>query len=538
MARCELLVMAEKKENGVSKQQPTSPTLGRQDRLLLYATVATTGAAVMMLELLGTRIIGPFYGVSLYVWSSLISVALIALSLGYYLGGVVADRETSFRLSYAIAFAGLSAVAIPFISRPILLWTNDLGMRGGAFTSALLLFTVPLTFLGMVGPQVIKMATLRREGVGMAAGSVFAISTVGSVVGTLLLGFYLLPELGSRVILFGVSAALGLLAVVVALYERRWGYDALSKVAVIAIAIAVGLWSKAGEAPPVHRDYRLVYEAESHYGWVRVIDDRARRVRWMLSDASVISAMRLDTRGVVLLYQQIVATLPHLRPEGKDALLVGLGGGYIAMALKGLGVVTDAVEIDPVVAQAAREYFLYDPPGKLLVGDGRYQIRKLDKRYDFIIHDCFTGGSVPSHLLSVEMLRDLDRLLAADGVLVLNFVGFTKAPDSAAAEAVYRTLGEVFAHRRALVSLPGENFNDFVFLASHQPISLEVDAEVLAPDGETSLSAWLAEREQVVADGGALITDDFNPLEKLQVSKAEYYRKILLERMGPMLLAF
>ena len=315
----------------MSEQQLASPTLGRGGLLLLYATVATTGAAVMMLELLGTRIIGPYYGVSLYVWSSLISVALIALSLGYYLGGVLADRQPRFRLSYAIAIAGLSAVAIPFISRPILLWTNDLGMRGGAFTSALLLFTVPLTFLGMVGPQVIKMATLRREGVGVAAGTVFAISTVGSVVGTLLLGFYLLPELGSRAILFGVSAVLGLLAVVVAFYDLRRGFDAVGKVALIAAAIGAGLWLKVDEAPLASNDYRLVHEAESHYGWVRVIDDRARRVRWMLSDASVISAMRLDTRGVVLLYQQIVSTLPHLRPEGKDALLVGLGGGHIAM---------------------------------------------------------------------------------------------------------------------------------------------------------------------------------------------------------------
>lgn len=286
----------------MSEQQPTSSTLGRGDRVLLYATVATTGAAVMMLELLGTRIIGPFYGVSLYVWSSLISVALIALSLGYYLGGVVADRQTGFRLSYAIALAGLSAVAIPFLSRPVMLLTNDLGMRGGAFVSALLLFTVPLTFLGMVGPQVIKMATLRREGVGMATGSVFAISTVGSVVGTLLLGFYLLPELGSRAVLYGVSAVLCLLAVIVALYEKRLGFDALGKVVIIGLVTGAGLWLKVDEAPLVSKDYRLVHEAESHYGWVRVIDDRARRVRWMLSDASVISAMRLDTRGVVLLY--------------------------------------------------------------------------------------------------------------------------------------------------------------------------------------------------------------------------------------------
>ena len=144
-------------------EEKTTGALGGADRALLYGTGATTGAAVMMLELLGTRIIGPFYGVSLYVWSSLISVALIALSLGYYLGGVIADRETGFRLSYAIALAGLTAALIPFISRPVLLWTDDLGMRGGAFASALLLFTAPLTLLGMVGPQVIKMATVRRE---------------------------------------------------------------------------------------------------------------------------------------------------------------------------------------------------------------------------------------------------------------------------------------------------------------------------------------------------------------------------------------
>ena len=318
----------------MSKDETENSVLGRQDRLLLYGTVATTGAAVMMLELLGTRIIGPFYGVSLYVWSSLISVALIALSLGYYLGGMVADRGTRFRLSYAIALAGLATAAIPFLSRPILLWTDALGMRGGAFVSALLLFTVPLTLLGMVGPQVIKMATLRREGVGMAAGTVYAISTVGSVIGTLLLGFFLLPELGSRVILYSVSMALVLLAALVALYERRRGFDSLGKVVLVGIVTGAGLWLKPGGAPSASGDYRLVHEEESHYGWVRIIDDRERRVRWMLSDASVISALRLDTKDTVLMYQQIISQLPHLHPRGQNALLVGLGGGHIAMALE------------------------------------------------------------------------------------------------------------------------------------------------------------------------------------------------------------
>ena len=168
------------------------------DRLLLYGTVTISGAAVMMLELLGTRIIGPFYGVSLYVWSSLISVALIALALGYYLGGLVADKQTRFRLSYAIALAGLTTACDSARQPPDLAVDQRSGpARRGPLPVPCCFFALPLTCLGMVGPQVIELAARRRAGVGMAAGSVFAVSTVGSVVGTLLLGFFLLPALGS-----------------------------------------------------------------------------------------------------------------------------------------------------------------------------------------------------------------------------------------------------------------------------------------------------------------------------------------------------
>ena len=149
--------------------------------LLLYMTVAVTGAAVMILELLGTRIIAPFYGASLYVWSSLIAVTLIALAAGYFLGGYLADRAPSIRLGHIIAFAALTTLAIPFCSGPILRITNPLGLRLGAFTSALLLFTLPLTALAMVGPYAIKQAARDLRDIGTLAGSVYAVSTIGSV---------------------------------------------------------------------------------------------------------------------------------------------------------------------------------------------------------------------------------------------------------------------------------------------------------------------------------------------------------------------
>ena len=510
----------------------------RQATWVLYATVSVTGAAVMMLELLGTRIIGPFYGVSLFVWSSLISVTLIALALGYYLGGWLADRTTRFRLSHQIALAALFAAMIPLISTTVFSWTNALGVRWGAFASALLLFTLPLTFLGMVGPQVIKLAARRLEGVGTTSGSVYAISTVGSVVGTLLLGFFLLPSVGSRAVLYGVSAVLMAVAVGLAIHERRkLGTSSLGAVLLIAALGAGALYPSAGTAAVRSKDFEVLYETESMYGWVRVIDDRVKKMRWMLSDSSVISALWLESGQSPLLYHRILETLPHFRPEGKKALLIGLGGGHIARELHKAGIITDALEIDPVVAAMAKRYFGFEPPGELIVGDARYEIRRLKGKYDFIIHDCFTGGAVPAHLLSVEMLRDLQSLLEEGGILALNFVGFAQGE---AAAAVYRTIGAVFPHRRTLVSLPGEDFNDFVFLASMQPIVLDAAAaDEPAPRGQGRLAEWLQDRQvEIRQEPGFVITDDFNPLESMQVRKAEVYRELLVQRIGAAMLTW
>ena len=203
--------------------QNNSETRASAGTTVLYGTVTITGAAVMILELLGTRIIGPFYGVSLYVWSSLIAVTLIALALGYFIGGHCADRFPGIRLGHVILFSALATMLIPFLSGPVLLLTNSLDLRAGAFVSALLLFTLPLTALAMVGPYVIKHATRDLSGVGTASGTVYAVSTIGSVAGTLLLGFYLLPLFGTRAILLSLSLLLTTLGVFVTWHERATG---------------------------------------------------------------------------------------------------------------------------------------------------------------------------------------------------------------------------------------------------------------------------------------------------------------------------
>lgn len=500
-------------------------------RIGLFATVFITGAAVMVIELLGTRIIAPFYGASLYVWSSLISITMIALSLGYFIGGRWADRAKRSGLALVIAAAGLLTLIIPWLARPILLATDPLGLRAGAFTSAFALFLPSLTMLGMVSPFAIKLYTTRMDGVGSSAGSIYAVSTVGSVVGTLLLGFFMFPVLGSREILVGMGAILLILALAIAWFETRiFGYRAFLPCLLLTIlGFCLAPKIVAAGHHTGNPKFKIQSERESLYGWVRVIDHTANDLRILTSDASAIGAATISDGVNRLTYQNVVDLLPAMVPNMTKALVIGLGAGKMANALHDhYGITADTLEIDPAVADAATDYFGFKPSGKNIIGDARYEIRHLQGPYDLIIHDCFTGGSEPSHLLTVETLKQIRGLLSENGIMALNFVAFYDEGHNPSLTSVSRTIEQVFPYQTFLISEPGENFNDFIFLATNQPLDLN------APGLRAEQIAWLKERNRPLDNrSGTLISDNFNPLEHLQMAKAENYRRIIVDSFGP-----
>jgi len=503
--------------------------------VLALLTATITGAAVMMLELLGTRVIGPFYGVSMFVWSSLITVTMISLAVGYFVGGRLADRGR-LDLSMVLIVAGIAIAAVPLLRGPVLTLTNPLGLRAGALLSALLLFFLPLTLLAMVGPYVVKLLAIRPDRVGSVSGAVMALSTAGSVAGTLALGFFLLPLVGTRAILHAIAALLvaggiGLRVWLRAPSERPPAPPAVLVLLCLAAAALLAAGRSQEERPA---GYRLVYESESVHGKVRVLDDQERGVRWMLSDASTISAARIGDERPLFPYLSLLEGLPHYRPEGRTALVVGLGAGYLPMALAAHGVLTDAIEIDPAVAHAARTYFPWKPPRRLIVGDARYELARLPDRYDFIIHDCFTGGSIPAHVLSAEMLRDVREHLTPGGVLALNFFGFNRGAEASALEAVVATVRSLFPHHRVLTTAPEGNPIDNIILASEQPLTATAHAGPcsLSPAALAFLERADALQVALTRGGGFVITDDFNPLETLQIPKAEAYRDMLAKRLG------
>lgn len=506
--------------------QPSSHILGKT---WLYCTVFLTGAAVMVIELLGTRLIAPFYGASLYVWTSLIAVTLIALALGYYVGGIWADRSRS-GLSFIIAAAGLLTLIIPWLTEPVLLTTDPLGLRLGSFISTLILFSPSLIMLGMVGPFAVKLSTSALANVGASTGSIYAVSTVGSVIGTLFLGFYLFPLVGSREIFIGLGIALLLLAMIVAIIERNY----LKSVMVMAptallVIVSAGLYPQIANSGIAESSDALQtrFERESLYGWVRVIDKPKENIRLLTVDASTIGAASISHGENLLTYQKIVTRIPALAPNLNNALLIGQGAGHMAMALKDYGIVTDTLEIDPAVAEAANDYFGFTPTGRTIIGDARYEIRQLKGPYDLIILDVFTGGSEPTHLLTVEFLAQLRRLLADQGILALNFVSFLENGQNAALASVAKTLAQVFPHQQVFISDPGTDFNDFIFLATNHAINLDDEA---LPNTHR---AWLKQRHQNInSSPGVVLTDNLSQLERLQIRKSEHYRRMIVDSIG------
>jgi spermidine synthase len=214
------------------------------------------------------------------------------------------------------------------------------------------------------------------------------------------------------------------------------------------------------------------------------------------------------------------------------ALIIGLGAGHMAKILSDrYGIVTDTLEIDPAVAEAASDYFGFKPTGQAIVGDARYEIRHLKGPYDLIIHDCFTGGSEPAHLLTVETLAQLKGLLDKQGILALNFVAFSQGQQHKSLASVAKTVDQVFPEQSVFISEPGKDFNDFIILASNQAI--DINSKNLMSDEVE----WLKSREfPVDKSNGLVLTDDLNPLEHLQTAKAEHYRHFIVDWLGADLL--
>ncbi len=473
----------------------------------LYVLVFVAGAAVLAVEILGTRILGPFYGVSLFLWSALITVTLAALSVGYAVGGRWADRGPKLsRLCYAMAGAGLWLLAIPWLKQPVLAVAEPFGLRFAVLVAALILFAPPLTLLGMVGPYAIRLKAARLDEVGRTAGDLYAISTIASVVAALLTGFFLIPVVGVRRLTLMIGLALLLSAGVGLLAHRQWRVKAPASMGMVLLGAAL-LWLLPTDAADPERG--LLAVEQSAYAEIRVLERDGSR--YLLIDGGTHTIVDPATWASSFPYVAVMDLTRDFFAQPGRMLLVGLGGGTLVKNFARAGWQVDAVEIDPVITRIARQYFgLADAEGRIYHVDGRRYLTARADAYDVIIMDAFGSSSIPFHLVTQESFGLIAGRLNPGGVFAIN-VEATGWEDLIV-RSLAATLGRHFSHVLAVPTYtPSDALGNVVLLAAHHDLSLPVEQ----PSEDPAFQQHRAWDRRFVPDvrDAPILTDDLNPVD-------------------------
>lgn len=415
-------------------------------RLLLNIVVFVSGAVLMGLEIVGSRVLAPYFGNSIFVWGSLISVVLAALSAGYYWGGRLSERSPSFgRLLVLLLIPGALIFLLPFVYPAVNLWIAqiDFGNRLNPLIASTVFFLLPGIFLGTISPYAIRLAATTLSTVGSTAGTLYALSTCGSIFGTLFTAFYLIPAIGVSNIIHSLGVTLVFLALLLWPLARIPLAETVRPVAAVLLAALVSL---AASRPAAAR-IKTVYEKDSFYHRIRVEEDQ--EARYLYFNRTLQSAMNLnDTTALRLIYSRYASLGLAFRPDAKKLMLIGLGGGSIPKKYQKEfpALEMDIAEIDPEVIEVAKKYFHFQESRNVRVyaQDGRLFLTRSSQRYDVILLDAYFTDAIPFHLTTREFFRTAERRLTPNGIIVVNIIGAVTGPGGRITRSIAKTLKEVF----------------------------------------------------------------------------------------------
>jgi spermidine synthase len=418
-------------------------------RVRFYWVVGACGGVLMALEILSSRILAPYFGNSVYVWGSIISVFLAALSLGYLWGGRLADRHPSLAaLARLLALAAACQEALLLggsrFAAALADWTG--ASPAGTLLAAAALFGPASVLLATVSPYAVRLAARDLGRLGDTAGRLYALSTLGSLGGTLVATFLLIPFFELRHVLALLTMATAATALAAAAPERGTGGPLPPRALPAVLLAALVLAAAAAAFRPVSgTDPELVYQVTTPYQSLAVWERGG--VRYLESDRIQQAAVLLADGEPAMRYPRFAAASLLINPRPRRLLALGMGGGsvgsYLQRRLPELGV--DYVDIDPAVPELAQRFLLLRPGPRttITVADGRRFLAGAGGRaWDVVYCDTYIGRSVPFHLTTIEFLDEVKRHLAAGGSFGLNLAEGLSDPFS---KAMYRTVLERFA---------------------------------------------------------------------------------------------
>lgn len=502
----------------------------------LMLTAVLCGGFVMVVEVMGSRIIGPFFGVGLFVWTSLIAVALLSLALGYWIAGYWADkREHPDNLYGIILVSGLLVMLIPFIKTAVIELCIPLGLRWGAFASTFLLFGPPLFVLGCVSPYLIKIATKEFHLIGRTVGRFYALSTLGSMVGTTATGFFLISYFRvDTVFMLTAAVLIGMSVTYFVLFRKRY-------IMLLLMLLPVIFWPTYKPIDVVLSDGTRVQEVanlSSYYGLTKVVDYtyEDKHVRDLLIDGFTQGGFDMVNRVSLYEYSYLLEFIPYgLNPNGSQALVIGLGAGVVPMRYEARGVSVDAVDIDPVIVDVAKEFFDLKVSGEIYVDDARYFLTTNQKRYDYVIMDVFNGDLTPTLLLSYEAFGLIKKSLTDEGVFAINLVADIQN-ETAGIHSILKTLRPLFEHVD-YYPIHKKNKNNItnVVVVAYNGVARELNNGVFAgsriypPIRERVINSILSPKKIAAPQRPPIVlTDDFNPLDTWDSGTREGLRALVL----------
>ncbi len=514
--------------------KPSQTRISNLPVLLLYAIVMIEGGSVMAIELLGVKMMAPFYGTTLYVWAGVLTVTLAGLASGYFLGGRIANKWKGFLTAPLIMFLGAVLVLLmPFSSVWIMQSTDSLGIRLGSLLAALVFLMPPLICMGMISPIVIQMATRTIENTGKVAGMVYALSTVAGIVMTLTTGLYLLPEWGIKSTVILVASLLGGIACISFLAFKKMAY------VVTGMVVLFGLvWVMKQEKKINSGIVWLKSRSEGIMGQISIMDylDTDEHVmRYMLINGIPQTyAMTSQLPYSSWPYIHRLATMASSKPAGSRALLIGMAGGTLAMELKTMGFQTDIVEIDPRMPELAEKFFGFTPEGfQIFIDDGRHFLNTTQSQYDLVIIDVVNGEVQPFHMFTNQAITQLKNKCSENALVIVNFQGYLNGQKSLPLKSVMKTMSETGFNLKLYSHLgtkddDGDPQGDLHIIAYLGKQNFEtLDLNRLNPCCKIMAYTYeeLFTDVPVSYEEGFVLDDDLPNLEKLNLASVELWRK-------------
>ena len=500
-------------------------------RRALRPLVFVAGIVSLAVELTASRVLGPYFGTSVQIWAVLIGLTLIYLTIGYELGGRLADRSPREATLYRIAaLAALFIFLIPLLASPVLegsraLFANsDGGLLLGALVAVNLLFAIPTILLGTIPPFAIRLAAPLREvkDAGHTAGSLYALSTIGSIVGTFAPVLVLVPLLGTRTTFLIFSFAL-LAVALIGLWRTRSTRLVMGGLLAAALAVLIILFPAGSIKPLEENGRKVLYETESVYNYIRVMQSGDYTILELNEGQAVHSLYNPKEflTGGVWDYFLVAPYFANDRQASdvKSMALIGSAAGTIAKQYtKVYGPIPiDGAEIDPAIVAVGRQYFgMTDPNFNVYVQDGRYFLRDAKRTYDVIAVDAYRPPYIPFHLTTKEFFTNIRDHLNDNGVLAIN-AGHT-ASDYGLVDSLASTMKAVFPNVYILdVPARGSAIGNSLVIGTKQPTRLEnfrhnlaaLSNPVLRSVGES------AQNVREVQSSFVVWTDDLAPVEEV-----------------------